>query len=367
MPKSRRSEAIWIEARNRWQLNAQRDGKRKTFTSSIPGRRGKHEAEAKADDWLDAGQPEDLRFDSAWAIFLDHLSNTTGKANWADYESIGRNWLLPALARKHTSDIAMRHIQDIINDAANQGRSARTCKNIKDKFFSFVSYAEDQKWIIDAGKSKKVKVSKKARKGKRQIAQPEQLKRLFSIDTETCRGIVRPCFFIHAFRVIALTGLRRGELCAIRPEDIQGNVINVSRSVNRMGIITDGKTENAQRRVPITSRTRLELDAQQKMLESLGIQSEWLFPDGEGEILDSNVLYNHWRRYANEHEITATLHELRHTFVSITANDMPAPLLKRVVGHSPTMDTFGVYGHAVDGELIHALNLMEETFSRILE
>jgi len=58
MAKERRAEAVWIEARSRWQINVQRDGKRKTFTSSTPGRKGKHEAEGKADDWLEAGQPE---------------------------------------------------------------------------------------------------------------------------------------------------------------------------------------------------------------------------------------------------------------------------------------------------------------------
>ena len=47
MAKDRRSEAIWVEARERWQINVQRDGKRRTFTSSTPGRRGKHEAEER--------------------------------------------------------------------------------------------------------------------------------------------------------------------------------------------------------------------------------------------------------------------------------------------------------------------------------
>ncbi|MBO7171653.1 MAG: hypothetical protein J6V52_01675, partial [Bacteroidaceae bacterium] len=72
MGHTRRAEAAWVESRSRWQINVQQGGKRKTFTSSTPGRKGKHEAESKADEWLDAGQPDDIRFDRAWEIYLTH-------------------------------------------------------------------------------------------------------------------------------------------------------------------------------------------------------------------------------------------------------------------------------------------------------
>lgn len=51
----RTNTAVWIESRNRWQINVQKDGIRKTFTSSKPGKTGQREANAKADRWLDEG------------------------------------------------------------------------------------------------------------------------------------------------------------------------------------------------------------------------------------------------------------------------------------------------------------------------
>lgn len=48
----RTNTAQWVESRNRWQINVQKDGIRKTFTSSKPGRTGQREANAKADKWL---------------------------------------------------------------------------------------------------------------------------------------------------------------------------------------------------------------------------------------------------------------------------------------------------------------------------
>ena len=38
-----------------------------------------------------------------------------------------------------------------------------------------------------------------------------------------------------------------------------------------------------------------------------------------------------------------------------------------IVGHSANMDTFGVYGHEVDGELERAAKLLDKAFDRILE
>lgn len=49
----RTNTAVWMEKYNRCQIKVQKDGLRKTFYSSTPGRTGQREANAKADAWLD--------------------------------------------------------------------------------------------------------------------------------------------------------------------------------------------------------------------------------------------------------------------------------------------------------------------------
>ena len=44
----RTNTAQWMEKYNRWQIKVQKDGVRKTFYSSKPGRTGQREANAKA-------------------------------------------------------------------------------------------------------------------------------------------------------------------------------------------------------------------------------------------------------------------------------------------------------------------------------
>ena len=366
MTKTRRAEAIWVEARSRWQINVQRDGKRKTFTSPVPGRKGKHEAEAKADEWLDAGQPDTIRFDNAWAVFVGHLKKTTGRQNYHNYESIGRCWLLPALGAKRLQKIRLADVQNIINKAADAGLSATTCQNIKDKFFSFYLFAFDNNWGMEPMRSVRVVIPKKAPKAVRTIVQPSLLQTLFEDDTIPYYSHVRKVFYIHAFRFIVLTGLRRGELCGLKTSDIKDGVIHIQRAVNRLGETTEGKTENANRTVPLTSHALKVLESQRAMMKDRGISSAWVFPDESGKQTNPNDLYSGWRRYAQTHGISSSLHELRHTFVSITENDIPDPLLKRVVGHSEGMDTHGVYGHAMDTDMQRALGMMEDAFARVL-
>lgn len=51
----RTNTAVWLEKQERWQVNVQKDGKRRSFYSMKPGRAGQREANRKADDWLDKG------------------------------------------------------------------------------------------------------------------------------------------------------------------------------------------------------------------------------------------------------------------------------------------------------------------------
>lgn len=371
MPKSRRAEAIWIEARNRWQLNVQQDGKRKTFVSSIPGRRGKHEAEAKADDWLDAGQPDDLRFDAAWAMYLDYLKQNTGTANHYAAETIGRNWILDSdetkrISRKRLSKIKLSDLQELVTAVGLAGRSKRTCKNVKDKLSGFFHYAEKQGWEFRVDPTKII-LPTQAKVGKRKVVQPDALKVLFSADTIKKHGHDVPCFYVHAFRFLVVTGYRRGELCGFQHSDYDAPILTVNRSINEHNEITQGKNTNARRTNVLSKRAQQILEDQQAMLKKLGIKSPWLFPDREGGHLDPRNLYHYWvRTYTKQHGISASLHELRHTFISIARIEMPEALLKDFVGHSVSMDTFGVYGHEIDGEKQRAADIIDTVFDRVL-
>lgn len=56
-----------------------------------------------------------------------------------------------------------------------------------------------------------------------------------------------------------------------------------------------------------------------------------------------------WNVYSEYNQIPHTpLYELRHTFVTI-AKKLKEGQLKSIIGHSEAIDTFGTYGHEVEG------------------
>ena len=136
-----------------------------------------------------------------------------------------------------------------------------------------------------------------------------------------------------------LTGLRRGEVCGLQWEDIQNNVLHVKRSISSTQKTTQGKNENARRYIVLTGLMQSEIDEQRALLKKNGIISPWIFPSPAGSVINTNNLYNQWQSYREQHGIESSIHELRHTMISIVKTDIPETLLKQVVGHSKAMDT----------------------------
>ncbi|MBQ8216466.1 MAG: tyrosine-type recombinase/integrase [Oscillospiraceae bacterium] len=369
MAKTRTAEALWIESRQRWQINVQRDGKRRTFVSSTPGRRGKREAETKADEWLDAGQPDDMRFDVAWGEYVTQVKDNTRTSNYKSLDSIGRTWFLSdeKFCKKKLSKLTTKDLQTIITSAGKSGLSRRTIKNIRDKFGSFLRYADSRHWEYSI-EMEYIQIPTDAKVEEKKIIQPDKLKILFSTDLYIDHGKPTQCFYIHAYRFLVVTGYRRGELCGFLREDYQKPVLTVNRAINELGEVTAGKNDNARRTNVLSQHAQKILEDQEAMLKARGIISPWLFPAPDGGRLSPTSLYSTWRKgYGKHHGMDVSLHELRHTFVTIAKLEMPEALLKDVVGHGASMDTFGVYGHEIDGDKQRAADIIDNIFNRILQ
>ena len=367
MPTKRRSEAAWIEARQRWQINVQKDGQRRTFTSSIKGRKGKHDAETKADEWLESGTV-DMRFPQAWEIYFTYQQQRTGKSNCLKLDQYYRCYLAPNIGNRRLSGVTPIMWQKCIDAGAQKGLSERSCINIRGTIASFVSFALRSRWDVQRLEKGDLKIPKSAAPAKpKTVLQPNDIRTLFSEDAYPHYNRMEHAHYIHAWRFMVLTGLRRGELCGLMVSDLQGHKLTIQRSVNSLGELTEGKNANARRTIELGVIAMRVLKDESVYLTCTGIKSKWLFPDKWGERPDPNALYDQWVTYRNHHGITSNLHELRHTFISLNKSDLPMQLLKAVVGHSASMDTYAVYGHEIEGEQHRAAEIIDNVFENILE
>lgn len=368
--------AVWLEKYGRWQINVQKDGKRKTFSSYKPGRAGQREANAKADAWLDEGiVSTSTKVSKLYADWLDDLSCTAGTSYLTECQKYGEYYILPVCGSLRIGDLTEAHLQTVLNKAYKQGclkkerqrkpldrpLSKKTLQGIRSVERAFVKWCRLHKYTTLFPES--LSVPKGARLAGKQILQPDALRILFSVDTRTWHGKTIFDDFIYAYRFAVSTGVRPGELLGLWYGDIKGNTVNLRRSINIHGETTQGKNENAVRSFDLCADARAAYEAQVDLLRAAGVQLNYntpLFPIGS-----ERALYRRWQHYQQANGITpaVSLYELRHTFVSISAAAMTDGQLKLLVGHSRNMDTQGVYGHEVEGRRAQLAQATTDAFA----
>lgn len=336
----RTNTAVWAESQKRWQIKVQKDGVRKTFTSYTKGRTGQREANAKADAWLDDGiENTNCRVAQAYEDYINDLKQRTSRSHWEAVQNRWNAWVKPVLGHMKLSALSDQKLQEVINKAYSQGGlSKKSLCNLRGDMTAFCKFCRKSK--LTAFRPEDIIIPAQAVKVGKEILQPEELSVLFTQDYTLWRGQPVPEPFINGYRLQVLTGLRPGELIALRKSDRKGNVIHVQRSRNENGEITAGKNDNARRDVVLSTMAQ-EIWDKQAALEP----GDELFPD-----LPQSTYLHHLKAYCKYQGITeVTPYGLRHTFVSIVKT-LPEGMVKDLVGHSAQMDTFGIYGHALNND-----------------
>lgn len=359
----RKNEAKWIESRKRWQINVQNEGQRRTFTDPTPGRKGKIAAEQKADKWLEEKlTSENTRTDAMLDRYEEQVQKSTSKAHYNQYKSHIKIWIKPQIGYKKIGKVTIADLQGVINHAFDKGNlSEKSLKNIRACLMSFMNFCLDSN--ATNIRLKTLKIPSSARRSCKKILAPGDLDKLFSSTMTTWRN--KPCedFYINAYRFLAITGLRPGELIGLTRDNIKGNTVNVKRSINDLNEVTQGKNRNAIRSFKIGPLAQQILKDQAAMLSKFGGISKFVFPNKLMEHIDQEDFRRCWKRYciANQFENVIAPYELRHTFVSVT-DEMPESLKKPYVGHGKNMDTEGIYGHLKQGDMERAAGYVESAF-----
>lgn len=353
----RTNTATWSDKYKRWQINVQKDGLRRSFYSSTPGRNGQREANAKADAWLDDGiSPTSERVEAAYKQYQQECKDIMSTTEYNHVDSVGRVWIVPNIGKRKVTELTDGDMQKMLDKAAAFGRSKKTIQDINGIANKFLKWCRRNKKTTY--RPDDVHIPASARLKGRSVLQPDDLNTLFSVDTTLYKGKRIKDEYIHAYRFQVLTGLRPGELRGLRMEDIDGETVYVRRSINVFGENTRGKNENAVRSFVMSALARQEIEAHMREYPST---SGFVF-----ELPSPTAYRERWQKYCESNGMTKTTpYELRHTFVSVVKT-LPAGEVKNLVGHSKSMDTFGVYGHTLQGEDIQTAQKINGLFERII-
>lgn len=170
-----------------------------------------------------------------------------------------------------------------------------------------------------------------------------------------------------AFLVTLGTGLRLGELCALKWEnvDLKKGVIHVKESVHRVSndnpagpktklIVQPPKTEKAKRIVPLPVNVLQELKRIKRKQAELKLKlgqvyndQDYVFCWEDGRIIDPGYLSKHFKKIISQCGYEGvTFHSLRHSYASaLLAMGEHPKVVQELLGHAQISMTLDTYSH----------------------
>lgn len=137
-------------------------------------------------------------------------------------------------------------------------------------------------------------------------------------------------------RTFTDTGMRLGEVLPLRPEDFDGETLQVRRTAHEGRILEGTKTdhgeENAGRVVPVPATLAWMLEAQ---INLNGPDCRLLFPTPRGRLWRERTFYRDvWKPTQKASGLDIRPHECRHSYVThLRAADVNDADLAEIVGH----------------------------------
>lgn len=180
--------------------------------------------------------------------------------------------------------------------------------------------------------------------------------------------------WIWSMRLLLVTGLRRGELLALRETDIdiENHRIVIDESDSATGL---GDTKSAKiHYVPLSKKAMEYLKEQGEMLknefnpilynESLK-KTKLLFPSGNGTMLRADSFTKMVKRFSIKAGIYASPHCLRHTFVYLSRKKLTLKELQDILGHDEKTTTTDIYGNMLDDSSEETADVIDNIFDKI--
>ena len=145
------------------------------------------------------------------------------------------------------------------------------------------------------------------------------------------------------------TGLRVGELCALKWEDISENTIHISKTMQRLKntsgqteiMILPPKTSSSDRIIPIPRAILPFIDKYRR-------ESGYILTRPNGSYIEPRLMQYRFGRYVEACGLKdAHFHTLRHTFATrCIESGMDAKTLSEILGHSDVKTTLNKYVHS---------------------
>jgi len=315
-------------------------------------------------------------------IYIQPLKKT---ATYEQYKTLYEQHVSPVLGHRKLPGVDSSDIQMVVakmnskvrkkaelDDKGNiikpeqKGYSSKTMKETVGVLRrGFAKAVKDKK--IPESPVKDIEIPNKQKKAKK-VLSIKELHDLFEA--------MKNSRWIWAMRLLLVTGMRRGELLALRGSDIEvdNRRIVIDESDSTAGV---GDTKSAKiHYVPLTKKAMEYLKGQRKTLEDEVNpilhneklkETGFLFPSENGTVMRGDSFTTMVARFAVKAGIKASPHCLRHTFVFMNRKTLSLKDLQYILGHDESTTTLDIYGDMLDDSSEETANAIDSVFDKVEE
>ena len=298
--------------------------------------------------------------------FLPHCRQNLRPATVANYEAVLKKHILPRIGRERLERLSPAAINQLYRALLAEGVGVPTVRRVHAILHRAFSLAV--KWGLA--------LHNPAANADPPRPQAPELEELDATALRRLLEAARQDRLYPLWLLLALTGLRRGEACALRWEDIdlEAGVLTVRRSRVVVGgrvVEQEPKTKRSRRTIamPPVLVDALRAWAVKQKRERLALGPRWegqdyVFTSEEGKPLRPDLLQKRaWKRLLRAAGLPLRLriHDLRHAHVTaLLQAGVPVKTVQERVGHHSAAFTLDRYAHAVSAMDVDAAQRIEQ-------
>jgi integrase len=286
---------------------------------------------------------------------------TVKATTWETYERHILKYVQPVMGGLALAEVSAQRLNALYADLLSSGRRQRrgglSVKTVRNVHGTLHKALEDAvRWGRLPRNPADQADPPKGASPEMRVWSPEQVRRfLEAVEGERLYA---------AWRVSAMTGVRRGELLGLRWSnvDLDAGRINVRQIRTMVGnevVTSTPKTKQAVRTLALDGGTvaalRAYKRAQQEERLALGAgypRTEIVFTNADGTLVHP-VRFMRWfeQRVARSGLSAIRLHDLRHSYATALLREgVPLKVVSQRLGHASPMITLTTYGHVLPGD-----------------
>lgn len=304
-------------------------------------------------------------------LYAEYMNAKRPEVRATTYDKCRRNlerYILPEFERCRLDRLTLPILQKWKTNIGNSDLKIRTKKNIYKEFSTFLNYAVKMEYLpknpLSAlGNFKDAYFQ--TQEEKLHYYTPEQFKAFITAAAAHTDTLTDWGYYVF-FNIAFYTGMRKGEINALKWSDIEGNIIHVRRSITQKlrgdDVETPPKNKSSIRdlQAPIPLIKILD-EHKARQRSDPGFSEDYRVCGGARCLRDTSLAVKN-DTYAKEAGVpTIRIHDFRHTHVSLLANEgINIQEIARRLGHAKIEMTWNTYSHLYPREEERAVAILNK-------